>query len=149
MNQNPIHETHNQQIISPGRLNILLMDDNVVNQKLIPKMLKKHGHRVVVAADTKEALNILNIEEIDMFLLDIHMRGKNGFDITKAVRKKEKHLGKHIPIILLSENAMKAQREKSFALGLDELLPKPVFEDELCRVIEKICRSSQNMESVF
>ena len=123
---------------SDNPMHLLLLDDHPIHLRLIAKMLLRLGHFVLVAKSFEEARHILSTQKIDMILLDIHMRRQNGIDLTEVAKEKEKQTGKHIPLIALSDNVIKAQREECFETGMDEYLPKPVFQSELARVIEKL-----------
>ena len=136
-----------QPAVSLHQSNILIMDTDVVHLKLVSKMLGKIGYPVVFAKDYKEAQNILDTHNIDFILLDVKMQKSNGFDITQVAREKEKSLGRRIPIVALTDKNIKAYREKCLADGLDECLPKPVFETELCRVIGKLSNSTCQSDS--
>jgi CheY-like chemotaxis protein len=119
-------------------IHLLLLDDHPIHQRLIAKMLFSLGYMVRIAKNFEEAQHILDSQKIDMILVDIHMRRQNGFDITEVAAEKEKQTGKHIPLIALSDNVIKAQWKKCLETGMDEYLPKPVFQSELARVIEKL-----------
>ena len=139
-----LKSTSNQKpTVSLLKTNILLIDSCLISQKLISKMLGKIGYSVIIAGNCMNADNILNTHDIDMILMDMHARKHNGFDITEIAKEKERQTGKHIPVIALTDNVMKLHREKCFETGLDEYLPKPIFENELCRVIDKLSEKNQ------
>lgn len=146
MDSNLNSKEKDQTIVSLDGAKILLMDTNVIQQKLISKMLGKNGYPVILAENYKEAMNILDGEKIDLILLDASLRKTNGFDIAQVVREKEKASGRRIPIVVLADSPIKVHRDECMADGLDECLPKPVFEMELHRVIEKL--SGNNGRSV-
>ena len=123
---------------SENPIRFLLLDDHPIHQRLIAKMLFGLGYSVSVAKSFVEAQHLIDTQRIDIILLDIHMRKENGMDITEVAAKKEKLTGKHIPMIALSGNVIKAQRNECLETGMDEYLPKPVFENELARVIKKL-----------
>jgi two-component system, sensor histidine kinase and response regulator len=123
---------------SDNPMHLLLLDDHPVHPRLLAKMLIRMGYAVLFARTFEEARHTLSTHKIDMILLDIRMRRQNGLDITEVAGEKEKLTGKHIPLIALSDNVIKAQREKCFETGMDEYLPKPVFQSELARIIERL-----------
>lgn len=129
---------NNPSGVSENPKSLLLLDDHPIHSRLIAKMLPGPGYLVFFAKTFEEARHILSTQKIDMILLDIRMRRQNGLDITEVAREKEKQTGKHIPLIALSDTVIKAQREKCFATGMNEYLPKPVFQSELVRVIENL-----------
>jgi signal transduction histidine kinase/YesN/AraC family two-component response regulator len=119
-------------------LRILLADDNLVNQRLGVGLLKKRGHVVVVAANGSEALAALKVEPFDLVLMDVLMPEMGGFEATTHIRDAEKNTGKHLPIVAMTAYAMKGDRERCLAAGMDEYVSKPIQAAELFRVIETI-----------
>lgn len=117
-------------------LNILLAEDNIINQQLAVRLLEKRGHKVVVAENGQEALDILEREEFDLMIMDVQMPVMDGFKATKAIREKEKKTGRHIPIIAMTARAMKGDRESCFMAGMDDYLPKPIKPDKLYSTVE-------------
>jgi CheY-like chemotaxis protein len=117
---------------------ILLLDENPISKLLAKKMLIKLGGSVFLADTPDEARRILDTQKIDVILLDVRMQKINGFDIIQIAREKGTRMGKHIPIIAFSDRASKDQQEKCLKSGLDEYLPKPIFEEELCRVLKRL-----------
>ena len=126
-----IHEARN-------RLDILLAEDNIVNQKLAIKLLEKRGHRVVVASNGKEAIQKLEARHFDLVLMDVQMPEMDGIEATKLIRKREDHEGGHIPIAAMTANAMKGDREKCLAAGMDGYVSKPIKVEKLFEVIDNI-----------
>ena len=131
------------------RLKILLAEDNIVNQKLALKMLEKHGHHVSVASNGLEAIEVLTRERFDLILMDIQMPEMDGLEATRRIRDREKHEGGHIPIVAMTAHAMKGDRERCLAAGMDDYVPKPIQASELFAVIERlVCEfQSRNKET--
>ena len=119
-------------------IHILLAEDNVINQKLAVHLLKKQGHTVVIAADGKATIAAFENEKFDVVLMDIQMPEMSGFEATAIIREKEKTISSHIPIIALTAHAMKGDRERCLAAGMDSYISKPIQADELSRVIETL-----------
>ena len=117
-------------------LRILLAEDNLVNQRLAARLLEKRGHTVVVAGNGREALKAFENEGFDLLLMDLQMPEMDGFEATVAIRKKEKDSGNHLPIVALTAHAMKGDREKCLAVGMDEYLTKPIRPQELDELLE-------------
>ncbi len=126
------------------RLKILLAEDNLVNQKLAVIMLEKRGHQVVVASNGKEAIEILDRERFDLILMDIQMPEMDGFEATQRIREKDEKEGGHVPIVAMTAHAMKGDREKCLAAGMDDYVPKPIKAEELFSVIERMAYKSQD-----
>jgi CheY-like chemotaxis protein len=120
---------------SPGKLRILLAEDNLVNQRLALRMLEKRGHTVLVANDGREALAILQSEPVDLVLMDVQMPDLDGFQATAAIRDCEKTSGGHLPIVALTAHALKGDKERCLANGMDAYLSKPIRAHDLDRAL--------------
>lgn len=105
---------------------ILLAEDNRVNQKLTSRMLEKNGHKVVIAHNGIEAVERVQENAFDLILMDIQMPEMDGYSATQKIRELEKVNGNHTPIIALTAYAMKGDREKCLAAGMDNYLSKPI-----------------------
>jgi CheY-like chemotaxis protein len=122
-------------------LNILLAEDNVVNQTLASSLLRKRGHRVVLAKNGLEAVNLWRREAFDVILMDVQMPEMGGFEATTRIRQLEAETGEHIPIIALTARAMKGDEEECLALGMDAYLSKPLQVKSLLETISKVLSS--------
>jgi len=116
-------------------LRVLLAEDNVVNQRLAVKILNKRGYEVVVAGNGKEAVAAFTQEPFDVVLMDVQMPEMDGFEATAMIREREKETGGHIPIIAMTAHAMKGDRERCLAAGMDGYLSKPIRPDRLVEAI--------------
>ncbi|MGH9680091.1 MAG: response regulator, partial [Candidatus Acidiferrales bacterium] len=114
-------------LAAPGKpvgpaLRILLCEDNAVNQKLAMRLLKKAGHQVVQTSTGREGLTAwenAGDPGFDLILMDIQMPEMDGIEATAAIREREKSLGGHIPIIAMTANAMRGDRERYLESGMD------------------------------
>jgi signal transduction histidine kinase/CheY-like chemotaxis protein/uncharacterized membrane protein affecting hemolysin expression len=122
---------------SSGRLRVLLAEDNAVNQRLAVRLLEKRGHNVAVAGNGREALDALDKEKFDVVFMDVQMPEMDGLEATTIVREKEKNTGLHQPIIALTAHAMKGDREKCLAAGMDGYLTKPIRPHELEEILDE------------
>jgi signal transduction histidine kinase/CheY-like chemotaxis protein len=130
-------------------LRILLAEDNAVNQRLAVRLLEKRGHHVVVAGNGREALEALGKESFDLVLMDVQMPEMDGMEATAAIREREKGSGFHQPIIALTAHAMKGDREKCLAAGMDGYLTKPIRPPELDEILEDhVARRSTSANAV-
>lgn len=140
---------------SPYALRILLVEDNPVNRRLTVLMLEKWGHSVVVATNGNEALAALTTEPFALVLMDVQMPEMDGFATTKAIREQEERVRSqlspqssifnlpnselpHIPIVALTAHAMKGDRERCLAAGMDAYLSKPLQAPQLFEVITQL-----------
>jgi PAS domain S-box-containing protein len=119
-------------------LNILLAEDNTVNQRLAVRILEKRGHSTVVACNGKEAVALLERQPFDLILMDLEMPEMSGLEATAAIRARERNTGGHIPILALTAHAMKGDRERCLAAGMDGYVAKPVQPRELYQAIAEL-----------
>jgi CheY-like chemotaxis protein len=119
------------------RLKILLVEDNVVNQKLAAKMLENRGHHVHIASNGQKAIDALTRECYDLVLMDIQMPEMDGLEATGRIREREKQEGSHIPIVAMTAHAMKGDKERCLAAGMDDYLSKPIIASDLFDMIDR------------
>ena len=114
---------------------VLLVEDNPINQKITEKMLEKIGLPTIISSNGQEAVNlILNKKEnFDLILMDIQMPLLNGLDATKELRK----AGISTPIIAMTANVLKGDREKCLEVGMNDYIGKPVKLNDLQHTIQK------------
>ena len=115
---------------------VLLVDDNVVNQKVATKMLEKMGCRVDVAGNGREALTSWGRAPYDMIFMDCQMPEMDGYEATGEIRRQEP-AGTRVPVIALTANAMQGDREVCLKAGMDDYLSKPIKPDALRGMLSK------------
>jgi PAS domain S-box-containing protein len=121
------------------KLRILLAEDNPVNQALVMRLLEKRGHTVEVVANGRKALEAFeraSTTHFDLILMDMLMPEMDGVECVAQIRAKENGSASRIPIIALTAHAMKGDRERILAMGVDAYLPKPVRTQLLFETIE-------------
>jgi len=121
--------------VEPQGLCILLAEDNEINVALAVRLLEKHGHRVLVARDGRQAIAIWEREAIDLILMDLHMPVMGGEEATAAIRAAEQGGESRVPILAMSADAMKDVRERCRAVGMDGYVEKPFRAEALLRTI--------------
>src|SRR5216683_1607942 len=118
-------------------LRLLLVEDNQVNKLLAVRLLEKRGHHVVVAGNGREALAALEKENFDLVLMDVQMPEMDGFEATAAIRNREKGTANRQPVVAMTAHAMKGDRERCLAAGMDGYLSKPIRPQELDNVLDQ------------
>jgi two-component system sensor histidine kinase/response regulator len=124
---------------------ILLVEDNLINQKLINKLLSKKGYSVDVAENGIRAIEAVKTHNYQLVLMDGQMPEMDGFEATNRIREWEGD-GAHIPIIAMTAYAMKGDRERCLISGMDDYLSKPIDPEDLFTTIEKWIRQDTNVE---
>jgi CheY-like chemotaxis protein len=107
-------------------LRILLVEDNIINQKVASAMLRKLGHLIDTVSNGEEAVNQLALLDYDVVLMDCQMPVMDGFEATKAIRSGNITRNPAIPIIALTANVMQEDKEQCYASGMDAFLSKPI-----------------------
>ncbi len=118
-------------------LRVLVAEDNAVNQRLAVRMLEKRGHRVAVAGNGHEALDALVKDTFDLVFMDVQMPEMDGIEATAVIRKKEIGTGRHQIVVALTAHAMKGDRERCLAGGMDDYLSKPIRPQELDEILDR------------
>ena len=103
--------------LAPRRLRVLLAEDNVVNQRLAVRLLERAGHSVVLAGDGVQALAALEREAFDLVLMDVQMPVMDGLEATATLRENERGTGRRLPVVALTANAMRGDREVCLVRG--------------------------------
>ncbi len=118
-------------------MRILLAEDNVVNQHVALSLLRRWGQNAVLANNGAEVLAALDTDPFDLVLMDGQMPGMDGFETTRCIRAREQWTGKHLVIVAMTAHAMKGDRERCLAVGMDDYLSKPIKADDLFAVLAR------------
>jgi len=129
----------NMKTIKTPKLNILLAEDNMVNQKVASIHLQKMGHNVIVANNGKLAIEKFKENSYDIVLMDVQMPEMDGFESTKRIRQfeKEQKIQDKTPIIAMTANAMRGDKEKCIMAGMDDYISKPFTAESLMKILIK------------
>ncbi len=127
--------TAGRQNASPPPLRILLAEDNAINEKLITRLLEKHGHSVKVAVTGVEALAAIAEHRFDLVLMDVQMPEMDGLEATRRLREREAGTGSHLPIVALTAHTLPEDRQKCLEAGMDAFICKPVQAHALFEVL--------------
>jgi CheY-like chemotaxis protein len=119
-------------------LDVLLVEDSLVNQKLALGVLGQFGHRITVAGNGREAVEITATRDFDVVLMDVQMPELDGLGATREIRLRERHTGKHALIIAMTAHALTGDRERCLDAGMDEYLPKPIRPRQLVETIAAV-----------
>ena len=131
-------------------LRILLVEDNLINQKIARRLLESHGHSVASAGNGREAVKALEREEwnIDAVLMDIQMPELDGIEATKEIRRMESRNGRqHLPIFALTAHTTKRDEEQCLGAGMDAHLTKPIETEKLLGVLRDVSFGKFRVES--
>ena len=116
---------------------VLLAEDNSVNRRITEHMLEKLGFRVCVAANGREALEILEREPVACVLMDCQMPEMDGFEATRVLRVREQGTDRRLPVVALTAHAMQGDRDKCLGAGMDDYLTKPFTFEQLARAVSR------------
>jgi signal transduction histidine kinase len=133
-----VESSSEESIKSFSGKKILVVEDNEVNQQLITFMLEMIEIDVTVANNGQEGVDEFKSGSYNLLFMDINMPVMNGIDATKAIIELEKEQSiEHTPIVALTANAIKGDRERFLSYGMDDYLSKPIDKDELDRILDK------------
>ena len=110
----------------PTPLKILVAEDNEFNSQLMEQLLAQRGHRVTLARNGREALQLASAEAFDLLLLDLHMPELDGFQVVAALRQAEQSTSRRLPIVALTARSGAEERERCLAAGMNGFLSKPI-----------------------
>ncbi|MDB5308168.1 MAG: Histidine kinase [Gemmataceae bacterium] len=119
-------------------LRVLLAEDQPVNQRYAVRLLEKLGHTITVAGTGREAVAAAAARPFDLILMDVQMPEVDGFEATGLIRRAEAGTGRRTPVVAITAHAMKGDRERCLAAGMDDYLSKPVVRDELLEVLARV-----------
>jgi signal transduction histidine kinase/DNA-binding response OmpR family regulator len=120
------------------KLNILLAEDNVVNQRVAQRVLEKAGYSVLVVENGRQAVDAFCREHFDLILMDVQMPEMDGFEATEAIREREEWSAQRTPIIALTAHAMSGDRERCLEHGMDAYVQKPIDSAEMLATIARL-----------
>jgi CheY-like chemotaxis protein len=110
-------------------------EDTLFNQKFIERLLSRWHHEVVMVGNGLEAIRTLGKADFDVVLMDVQMPEMDGFEATRQIRQREAVEGGHVPIIAMTAHAMKGDRERCLAAGMDDYVSKPISTAALAKSI--------------
>jgi two-component system, sensor histidine kinase and response regulator len=124
---------------APARLlRILLAEDTPANQKLVCHILGSRGHEVRVAHNGQQAVDLVAGEDFDAVLMDVQMPTMDGLQAAEKIRKLNEPTKARVPIIAMTAHAMKGDKERCLAAGMDDYLSKPVNSEVMIELVERL-----------
>jgi len=124
-------------------LRVLVAEDNPVNQELAVRLLQKAGHSVVVASTGRKAVRACEEQAFDLILMDVQMPEMGGLEATRVLREKEKASNRRAAIIAMTAHAVKGDRERCLAAGMDHYVSKPIDPRRLFAAIDEAMLSNK------
>ena len=123
-------------------LRVLLVEDNEINQELVTDLLQSSGIEVIIANNGVEALSQLDKYRVDMVLMDCQMPIMDGYKATEEIRKRPELY--HLPVLALTANTMRGDREKVLEAGMDDYIAKPVDPDQMFDILAKWIKPTES-----
>jgi PAS domain S-box-containing protein len=123
-----------------GNLQILVAEDNEINQLVARRIFEKLGHKVTVVGNGREALSAVQSGKFDLVAMDVQMPEMDGLETTAAIRNLQEKTVAHIPIVAMTAHAMKGDRERCFAAGMDGYVSKPIRVQALAKAVSQVMK---------
>ncbi len=117
---------------------VLLAEDNPINQCVAAEFLKQRGHQVVIVENGEQAVDAVASTQYDLVLMDIQMPLIDGYEATTMIRRNEEGINRRTPIVAMTANAMKGDRERCLSAGMDGYVSKPIDAQELFAAVEAV-----------
>ena len=133
-------DTPSPKAVELENANVLLVEDNLINQKIVVLSLKKLVKNIDIANNGKEALDKFGTSRFDIILMDIQMPIMNGIVATKKIREVESSSNSHTPIIAITANALLGDKEECLAAGMDDYISKPFQIEVLIQKMKKLLK---------
>jgi CheY-like chemotaxis protein len=114
---------------------VLVVEDNVINQRVAERLLQKEGCKVEIAGNGREALEKISTQSYEAVFMDCQMPVMDGLEAVAEIRRREAGTNSHTPVIAMTASAMRGDRETCLAAGMDDYIAKPLHSGELRRVL--------------
>lgn len=123
-------------------MEILLVEDNLLNQKVVTFNLRKYNYKVTAVTNGIDALKEIKNNTFQLILMDLMLPGMNGYEITQEIRRieKENKIENPVPIIAITANTLDNDRQKCFDVGMNEYLSKPFTAEQLIEKVREFIR---------
>ena len=120
-------------------IHILVVDDDKSTRMFLSAVLKKNGYTVSTACNGEEALELMDVEHIDLVVLDIMMPKMDGYEFTRVIREAQNNL----PILMVSAKQLPSDKHKGFLVGTDDYITKPIDDEEMLYRIKALLRRAK------
>jgi two-component system cell cycle response regulator DivK len=124
----------------PEKSTILYVEDDFNNRTLVRRVLEAEGYQLIDAANANQAMGLLKEHKIDLILMDINMPEMDGYALTTRIKSVPEYA--KIPIVAMTANVMRGDRERSLEAGCDGYIQKPIDIDLLTQQVERFLRST-------
>ena len=132
------HELNSKSKLELIDANVLLVEDNELNQKILLIGLKNYINNIDVALHGKIALDMFGTSNYDLILMDIQMQEMDGITATRKIREIEESTNSHVPIVAVTANALLGDRETCLSAGMDDYISKPFQIEELIEKMQNL-----------
>jgi len=123
--------------IQKQKMRILIAEDNLTNQKVLLRILERLGYRADIVANGKEAVEVWEKVPYELIFMDVQMPEMDGLQATRAIRSREGEIGRRVCIIAMTAHAMKEDRERCLAAGMDDYVSKPIQPRDIDEAIQR------------
>lgn len=125
---------------------VLLVEDNILNQRVAAKLLADMDYSCKVASDGVQALEVLEQHSIDVILMDCHMPKLDGWETTQCIRQSEADNDRHMPIIAMTAVGTRSERKRCVDAGMDDFVAKPIKPEDLQETLNRWMPASRQSE---
>ena len=137
---------HSTKVKKNRQIRVLLAEDDPINQMVAVSMIQEFGFYIQTVTNGKQVIDAIKKESFDLILMDVQMPGMDGFEATQRIRDANpEEMNRDIPIIAMTANAMKGDREKCLTSGMNGYISKPVKEEDLRKAIENAVDAQMEM----
>jgi signal transduction histidine kinase/CheY-like chemotaxis protein len=130
--------TEKDRVPAWSHLKVLLVEDNLVNQRLAARILEKQGCKTMLAENGREAIDKFQAGGINLILMDVQMPDMDGLDATREIRRMECGAGSRVPIYAMTAYAVQGDRERCLDAGMDGYLAKPIAQDQIIELLANL-----------
>jgi len=119
----------------PGNKTVMVVDDGDLIRMLVAYILRNQGYHVVEAGNGNEAFDLLKKTDIDVVITDLNMPELDGIGLVKKIRSTPAY--RYLPVVMISSELLEGRKEKAYAAGVNEWLPKPLIQKQLVQLLVK------------